>query len=76
MTTVDTTKNSRLLRISSVCEATGYSRSQIYNLMARNLFPSPIHPLGSRMSAWVEAEVNGWIAEQIEKSRSVKGKRG
>jgi len=63
-----TTQNT-LMRIRQVKEATGISTSQIYKLMAKGLFPTPIHPLESRISAWIESEVQDWIADQIEKHR-------
>lgn len=59
-----------LMRIRQVKEATGISTSQIYKLMSKGQFPAPIHPLGSRISAWIESEVNDWIAEQISKHRN------
>ncbi len=72
----DSNKLQRLMRISSVCERTGLSKTKIYRLIGSSQFPRPIHPLGSRMSAWLEADVNEWISQQIENSRVVKGKRG
>lgn len=41
----------------------GFSRSRIYDLISRGVFPSPIK-IG-KSSRWVKAEIDTWLAEQI-----------
>ncbi|MDB4521959.1 AlpA family phage regulatory protein [Gammaproteobacteria bacterium] len=50
-----------MLRIASVAELTGLSKSTIYVLEGAGNFPKRI-PLTSNTSAWSEAEVQDWIA--------------
>ena len=57
-----------LLRLPRVEAATGYKRSTIYKLVKEGRFPPPIS-LGDRASAWVETEVDDWIADRIRASR-------
>ena len=51
----------RLLRLSTVKQLTGLSRSAIYALPN---FPKPVK-IGARSVAWVEEEVARWIAQRI-----------
>lgn len=53
-----------LLRLCEVCRRTGYGRSEIYRRIGSGDFP-PAIKLGSRASAWVEHEVEEWIAKRI-----------
>lgn len=68
----------RLLRRKQVEQAIGLSRSTIYARLDKNsphydpTFPSPIS-LGSMSVAWVEAEINEWIAARIADSRKMAG---
>jgi prophage regulatory protein len=39
--------------------------------MSKNEFPAPIS-LGGRAVGWLEFEVDAWLAEKVEISRSVK----
>lgn len=59
----------RMLRITEVCRRVGVSKSQIHRLIVEAKFPSPIR-IGKRISAWIEAEVEKWLAERIAFSRS------
>ena len=52
------------LRIKTVCERTGLSRSTIYSLIQRGQFPQPIR-LGARASAWNSDEVEAWQRERL-----------
>ena len=54
----------RLLRFRDVCARVGLSRSEIYRLLSLNKFPRPC-PLGTRLKAFVEAEVDQWVADKI-----------
>lgn len=56
----------RLLKRKQVLDRTGLSNSVMYELIARGLFPKPVKPTGGRMSAWVEEEVEQFIAQRIE----------
>ena len=42
----------RFIRLPEVCHLTGHSRSKIYDLIKRKLFPLPLKPYGSRISVW------------------------
>lgn len=58
----------KILRLPSVKEMTGLSRSTIYERIAANEFPPQIS-IGPRAVGWIESEVNDWIAGQINQSR-------
>lgn len=58
----------RFLRLPSVCERTGLSRTQVYRLEAEGKFPHRVK-LGISTSAWVESEIQGWAAARIAASR-------
>ena len=51
----------RLLRLKEVSSIVGLSRSTIYGLCARGLFPDRVI-LGKRAVAWWESEIDAWIA--------------
>jgi prophage regulatory protein len=57
-----------LLRRRQVEARTGLARSTLYQRIAAGTFPKPIH-LGPRSVAWIEGEVDGWIAARIAESR-------
>ena len=61
---VEPRQPARLLRLREVRRRTGKSRSGIYRSVACGTFPAPVK-LGERASAWVESEVEAWIAERI-----------
>jgi prophage regulatory protein len=54
----------RVLRLPTVLERTGYSRSRLYARISDGLFPRPIL-LGPRVAAWPEHEVDAVIAAHI-----------
>ncbi|MBL8225227.1 MAG: AlpA family transcriptional regulator [Chromatiales bacterium] len=58
-----------LLRLPEVSRRTGLSRSSIYDRIKRGTFPPPIR-LDYRLSAWVGAEIDQWIARRIAESRN------
>ncbi|CAA9890372.1 DNA-binding transcriptional activator AlpA [Candidatus Methylobacter favarea] len=58
----------RILRLPSVKELTGLSRSTIYLRISKNEFPPSIS-LGARAVGWIESEIEAWLSAQIEKSR-------
>lgn len=54
-----------LIRQRRVTEKTGMGKSTIYDLMARDLFPQRIVLAGGKAVAWLESEIDEWIAKQI-----------
>lgn len=67
-----------ILRRKQVEARTGLSRSSIYARMRNNpkrpgdydpTFPKPVS-VGAKAVGWVESEIDGWIASQIQKSRT------
>lgn len=57
-----------ILRLPSVKLRTGLSRSTIYVRVTQGTFPVPIS-LGARAVGWLEAEIEAWLATQINRSR-------
>lgn len=55
--------NLRLLRLPEVLERVPLCKSSLYGRIRSGTFPKPVH-LGT-LSAWVESEVDAWIAAQI-----------
>lgn len=58
----------RMLRLRQVKEMIGLSKSAIYDRIAQGTFPKAVS-LGGRSVAWLESEVNAWLAAQIAASR-------
>ena len=59
----------RLIRKGEVKVKTGFkSDSGLYEAIARGDFPAQIK-IGPRASAWIESEVDGWIAAKIAAAR-------
>ncbi len=59
-----------ILRLPTVKNRTGLSRSTIYLRISEGKFPKPVS-LGGRAVGWVEAEINDWLNQRIEASRNV-----
>ncbi|MDR5776600.1 MULTISPECIES: AlpA family transcriptional regulator [unclassified Caballeronia] len=59
------TVEQRLLRLPRVREKTGLSRTAVYSNPS---FPKPVK-IGERAVAWLESEVDDWIAQRIVRSR-------
>ncbi|KWE77263.1 hypothetical protein WL78_00435 [Burkholderia ubonensis] len=57
--------SSTLIKLARVIEKTGLSRTSVYT---NQTFPKPIK-IGARAVAWVEREVDEWIAKRIAASR-------
>ncbi len=64
---IPTNAPQRLLRLPEVLQRVALSKSTLYARVREGSFPRPVH-LGS-LSAWVESEIDAWIAVQIN-SRS------
>jgi len=60
-----------ILRLPTVIDRTGLSRSTVYLMMSKNEFPSTIS-LGDRAVGWLEGDINNWLEQRIEASRKVK----
>lgn len=54
----------RFIRVREAVARTGLSKSSIYDLMAQGRFPQTIR-LGGRSVAFVEAEIDTWMAERV-----------
>jgi prophage regulatory protein len=61
--------NFKVLRLPQVCEVTGLRRSMIYQLEAELRFPRRIK-IGVRAVGWIQGEVQQWVVQRIERSRS------
>jgi prophage regulatory protein len=59
----------RFLRLPQVKHRTGFSRSSIYAKVALGQFPAPVN-LGARAVAWIDSEIEEWIRNRVEASRS------
>lgn len=59
----------KIIRLKTVCEKTGLSRSAIYALVRKKSFPKQIG-LNPKTVGWIEDEVNAWLAAKVNASRS------
>ena len=64
----------KILRLPTVLDRTGLSRSTVYQRVTEGRFPQPVS-LGARAVGWIESEVEEWIAGQIEASRNFRRQR-
>lgn len=58
----------KFLRLAEVRNRVPYSRSTIYQLVTQGRFPKPIN-LGARAVAWLESDIDEWIAARVGNSR-------
>lgn len=58
-----------LIRLPEVQRRTGYSKAWIYRLIDNGKFPKQIK-LGTRAIAFIESEIDEWIANKIAESRT------
>lgn len=72
MTTLST--GNRLLRRKEVENRTGKSRSAIYEGIKKGTFPAPA-PIGGKSVAWLEADIEAWIAKCIAAREASRGKQ-
>lgn len=54
----------KALRIDSVIERTGLSKTHLYRLIERGQFPRPVK-LSDRVSVWDAACIDRWLAEKF-----------
>ncbi len=67
---MEQTKNAlSILRRRQVEKRVGLTRSPLYARIRAGTFPKQISLGGGKAVGWIEAEVEAWIAAQIEKSR-------
>jgi prophage regulatory protein len=59
----------RILRLPQVCDVTGFCRSMIYLMEAEHRFPKRVK-IGTRAVGWLEGDVQAWLANRIETSRT------
>ena len=62
-------RHQKLLRLADVRNRVPYSRSTIYQLISQGLFPKPIS-IGARAVAWLESDIDEWIAARVGNSRA------
>jgi len=58
-----TNASTRLIRFNELKSRVGLSKTTIYDRMSKGTFPRPV-VLGTTV-AWVEAEIDAWIAARI-----------
>ena len=56
----------KLIRIKDVMDRTGLARSTVYKYIGKGWLPEPIK-FGTRISAWVEDEIDACIQELIKR---------
>ena len=60
----------QILKLHEVKRVTGRSGSSIYRDAAKGIFPRQIK-IGQRSSGWIRSEVELWLNERIEASRTI-----
>ncbi|MGJ0635967.1 helix-turn-helix transcriptional regulator [Xenorhabdus bovienii] len=58
-----------LIRLPEVQRRTGYSKAWIYKLISDGEFPKQVK-IGTRSIAFIESEIDDWIAQRIAESRA------
>lgn len=63
----ETDQDRKLIRINTVTNLTGLSKSHIYSLCHKGLFPKSLRIVpGGTSVAWVKSEVLAWIESRIQ----------
>jgi len=57
-------RSTKFLRLPSVIDKVGLSRSQIYKLIQRGDFPEPVK-IGPKISVWIEEKLEVWMDAQV-----------
>lgn len=60
-------KNAILIR-KEVEQATSFSRTSIYRMMAKGQFPKPIRLSANRVG-WLAEDIDKWLQQRIDESR-------
>jgi prophage regulatory protein len=63
--------SNKINRLPVVIDKTGLSRSSIYLRMSKGEFPKSIS-LGDRAIGWLESDVEQWLEDKIEASKSLR----
>ena len=63
------TENQRLIRHKEVQAKTGLGASSIYAMMKSGEFPQCLN-LSERRVAWIESDIDKWIAERVANHRA------
>ncbi len=58
----------RILRLPTVKQKTGKSRSSIYFDMANGSFPLSVK-IGQRSVGWTESSINTWIEQRVKQGQ-------
>jgi prophage regulatory protein len=61
----------KILRLPAVKTLTGLSRSTVYQKISLGEFPTSIS-LGARAIGWLESDIEAWIGDKVDASRSVR----
>ena len=64
----DITSRRRGLRLESVIQKTGLSKSYTYKLIHQGLFPAP-HKVTNRVSIWDEREIDSWLEDKFSDTK-------
>ena len=57
----------KFLRLPEVLLRVGFSKPQLYKLIAEDQFPRQIK-ICKRTSVWLESDVNQWMLKQVKRS--------
>lgn len=60
----------KIIRLKTVIDRTGLSRSTIYSYIDEGKFPPQIK-IGGRSTGWVEEHIDNWINDCIQNSQEV-----
>ena len=63
-------QSTRLLRLPQVIDRTGLGKTKLYELQKDGLFPMRIK-ITAHAVAWIEEEVEIWIAGKVAESRAL-----
>ncbi|MDC9622482.1 AlpA family transcriptional regulator [Xenorhabdus sp. XENO-7] len=64
-----TAVKTHFIRLPEVQRRTGYSKAWIYKLISDGTFPKQVK-IGPRSVAFIESEIDDWIAQRIAGSRA------
>jgi prophage regulatory protein len=67
------TSPNRILRLSSVLERTGLSRSTLYRKMQAGSFPAQVR-ISERCIGWRESDIERWLRNPMYYSRADAGR--
>ncbi len=62
--------NNKVLKIKTVQNSTGLSRSSIYLMMREGSFPKSLS-LGTRSVGWLEADIQSWIDSKVSEREAL-----